>query len=294
MLRHENYNDLFAFLQVAKEKNFNRAAQKLAISPPALSKKITLLEQRMGIQLFNRTTRSVSLTQIGEQLFRTVATSFDNLDNELQLIEHYRDAPVGKVRINSGLYVISTLLLPKLAHFKLQYPDIQLELISDNSFVDIVAQGFDAGIRFGSDVADDMVAIRISLPMKMALVATPDYFQKNGFPSTISDLAQHQCIGYRLSNGQLYQWQFEYDAKTIKFTPQGQWIFNDDYPTLAAAKMSLGIAYLPEELVADELANGQLIRLFSEYSYTFPALYIYYPHRNISAALRVVVDNLKV
>ena len=294
MLKRENYNDIFAFLKVAQEKNFNKASQKLGISSPALSKKIHQLEQRLGVQLFNRTTRSLSLTQVGEQLFRTVETSFAKMDNELQLIEHYRNSPSGLVRINCGLQVIETLLLPKLAHFKDKYPDIQFEFISDNRFVDIVAKGFDAGIRFGSDVAEDMVAVCISQPMKMAVVATADYFQKKGFPSTIQELTQHQCIGYRLSNGHLFQWQFEYSGQIVKITPQGQWILNDDYPTLIAAKMGLGIAYLPEELIAKELANGQLIRIFNEYSYTFPPLYLYYPHRNISSALRVVVNTLRV
>lgn len=294
MLKPENYNNLFAFLKVAQEKNFNKASQKLGISSPALSKKILQLEQRLGVQLFNRTTRSVSLTQIGEQLFSTVEISFTKINNEIQLIEHYRDSPSGLVRINCGLQVIETLLLPKLAHFKDKYPDIQFEFISDNRFVDIVADGVDAGIRLACDVAEDMIAVRVSKPMKMAVVATAGYFQKNGIPSTVQELKQHQCIGYRLSNGSLFQWEFECEGQSIKITPQGQWILDDDNLTLVAIKIGLGIGYLPEELIAKELTNGQLIRIFNEYSYALPPLYIYYPHRKISSALRIVVDTLRI
>lgn len=293
MFKNTNYNDLYAFLQVALEKSFNKAAQKIGISSPALSKKIHLLERQLGIQLFNRTTRKVALTQAGEQLFHTVQSSFSKLDNELTLLEHHRNSPFGAVKINCGLQVIETLLLPKLAHFKQQYPDIQLELISENRFVDIIHDGFDTGIRFGSDVADGMVAIRISDPMKMAVVASASYFARHGIPVNLAELAQHQCLGYRLTNGQIFQWHFTDNGTTIKIKPKGQWIFNDDYPTLMAVKLGLGIGYLPIDLITHELENDQLIALFQEKTPPLPALHLYYPHRNVSSALRVVIDTLK-
>lgn len=293
MFKNTNYNDLYAFLQVALEKSFNKAAQKIGISSPALSKKIHVLERQLGIQLFNRTTRKVALTQAGEQLFRTVQISFSKLDNELALLEHHRNSPSGTVKINCGLQVIETLLIPKLAHFKQQYPDIQLELISENRFVDIIHDGFDAGIRFGSDVADGMVAIRISDPMKMAVVASASYFDRHGIPTNISELTQHQCICYRLTNGQIFQWHFNDNDTIIKIKPQGQWIFNDDYPTLTAVKLGLGIGYLPIDLITHELERDQLIAIFQEKIPPLPALHLYYPHRNVSSALRVVIDSLK-
>ena len=294
MLKRENYNDLYAFLLVAQEKSFTKAAQKLGVSSPALSKTIRLLEQRLGIQLFTRTTRTVSLTQAGEQLFRTAEQSFHKLDNELAILEHYRNAPTGLVRINAGLQIVETLLIPKLVHFQQQYPEVQLELNSDNRFIDIIVEGFDAGVRLGDDVSEGMIAVRISEPMKMAVVASPDYFERYGIPKTIQELAQHQCICYRLSNGGVYQWEFEHNAEKITISPKGQWIFNDDNPARTAAKKGLGIAYLPEDLVSNELASGELIQIFGEQCLALPSLYLYYPHRNVSPALRAVIDTLKL
>lgn len=294
MLKRENYNDLYAFLLVAQEKSFTKAAQKLGVSSPALSKTIRLLEERLGIQLFTRTTRTVSLTQAGDQLFRTAEQSFYKLDNELAILEHYRNAPTGLVRINAGLQTVETLLIPKLAHFQQQYPEVQLELSSNNRFIDIIAEGFDAGVRLGDDVSEGMIAVRISAPLKMAVVATPGYFEKYGIPKTIQELEQHQCICYRLSNGGVYPWEFEHNGEKISIKPKGQWIFNDDNPSRAAVKKGLGIAYLPEELIADELTSGELIQIFGEQCLALPSLYLYYPHRNVSPALRVVIDTLKI
>lgn len=295
MLKRENYNDLYAFLLVAQEKSFVKAAQKLGISSPALSKTIRLLEERLKLQLLARTTRSVSFTQAGEKLFRTAQHSFTQLDHQLAQLENYRQSPAGLVRINCSINVIQFILLPKLASFKQQYPDIQLELISDNRFVDIVAEGFDAGVRFGNMLSEEMIAIKISEENKMALVGSPDYFHQHGFPKTIQDLHQYQCLGYRLSKtGGLFEWEFNDKGITTKITPQGQWIFNDDIPTKLAAKLGLGLAYLPEELVNTEIANGELIRIFAEQSYVFPSFYLYYPHRNVSPSLRAVIECLKL
>ncbi|OOH91187.1 LysR family transcriptional regulator [Pasteurellaceae bacterium 15-036681] len=294
MLKRENYNDLYAFLLVAQEKSFTKAAQKLGVSSPALSKTIRLLEQRLGIQLFTRTTRTVSLTQAGEQLFRTAEQSFHKLDNELAILEHYRNAPTGLVRINAGIYTIDKLLIPKLAYFQQQYPEVQLELSSENRFVDIIAEGFDAGIRLNDDVAEGMIAVKISPPLKMVLVASPDYFERYGIPKNIQELEQHQCICYRLSNGGIYAWEFEHNGKPTSFVPKGQWVFNDDYVTCTAAKRGLGIAYLQEDLVADELASGELIQILGEQCLALPSLYLYYPHRNVSPALRAVIDTLRI
>ncbi|WP_233437164.1 LysR substrate-binding domain-containing protein [Muribacter muris] len=185
------------------------------------------------------------------------------------------------------------MLLPKLVGFKQQYPSICVEMASESRFIDIIADGFDAGVRLGNDVAEEMTAVKISEEMKMAVVASPDYLAQHGMPKVLQDLEQHLCLGYRLSNGDVYQWSFDMQGETVSIKPQGQWIFNDDYPAKAAVKMGLGIAYLPEALVAKELASGELIRLFGDYGQSLAALYLYYPHRNVSPALRAVIDCLK-
>lgn len=294
MSKPENYNDLYAFLMVAREKSFTKAAKKLSITPPALSKTIRLLEERLGIRLFHRTTRRITLTQAGEHLFRFSEPSFQRLNHELEMLQHYRNSPAGLVRINAGLTVVNTLLLPKLQQIRLQYPDIHIELISENRFINIIEEGFDAGVRLNNDVADNMIAVKISNALKMLLVATPDYFQKHGFPKTIYELEKYPCIGYRLSNGELYPWEFQENGKSIKITPYSPWIFNDDYSTKQAVLAGLGIAQLQEDLVQEELNNGRLIRIFHEQSQALPALYLYYPHRKVSPALRVVIDMLKM
>ncbi|TDQ56827.1 LysR family transcriptional regulator [Mesocricetibacter intestinalis] len=294
MRQQENYNNLHAFLVVAQEASFTRAAGKLGISQSALSHIIKQLETRLGVQLFTRTTRSLSLTQAGQKLFGAVEQGFQKIDNELKKLAHFRTSPAGLVRINTGSQVVNTLLLPKLADFSENYPDIQLELISENRFVDIVAEGFDAGVRFGNAVAEGMIAVPISAETRMAAVASPDYFHRYGFPKKVRDLEQHQCIGYRLDSGGLFLWEFHHNNETIKIKPQGRWIFNEDTPALIAAKKGLGIAYLPEDQVVAELASGELIRIFSEQSHVFPSFYLYYPHRNVSPALRAVIDALRM
>lgn len=294
MLKRENYNDLYAFLIVATEKSFSKAAAKLNVSSPALSKTIRLLEARLGLQLFFRTTRQVSLTQAGQQLFRTAEKSFNKLNQELDLLAHYRESPSGLVRINAALQTVERILIPKLAHFKEKYPDIQLELTGDNQFVDIISKGFDAGIRLGRNVDEGMVAVKISTEMKIAVAASPDYFATHGFPKTLDELPQHQCLGFRLNNGAIYEWEFKRDGTPITITPNCQWIFTDSQSIKTAALHHLGIAYLPENLIEDELASGKLISIFSENCLIFPPLYLYYPHRNVSPALRVVIDTLRV
>lgn len=290
-----NYNDLYAFYQVAQHQSFSQAANKLGISAPALSKTIRQLEARLGVQLLHRTTRSVSLTQAGQQFYQQAERSFNRLNQGLAQLEHYRQSPRGVVRINCAMLPIEWLLLPKLAPLQRLYPDIIIEAISDSRFIDIVKDGFDAGIRLGDDVAEDMIAVKISGPLKMAVVASPGYLAQHGIPQHPSELAQHSCIGYRmLSSGTLYPWTFQHNGETHQLTPQAKWIFSDDYPARTAAKMGLGLAYLPESMVEQDIARGELIALFPNQPPTLPAFYLYYPSRHISPALRVVVDCLRL
>ena len=287
----ENYNDLYVFVMVAQEGSFTKAAAKLDIAQSGVSRTVRDLEARLGVQLLNRTTRKLSLTQAGERLYQTAQESFQTLDNGLALLAHYRDTPSGTVRINASQHAIDKLLLPKLASFRQLYPDVRLELISESRFVDIVEERFDAGIRLGGEVDENMVAVPITRDMEMAVVATPEHFRRYGFPQAVADLTSHPCIAYQMSDGSLYTWKF---ADGSKHQPQGQWVFSDSYMETAAAKHGLGLAYVPVDLVADALERGELIRVLPAQSYRFEGWYIYYPHRNVSPALRVVIDTLAI
>ncbi|WP_165089787.1 LysR family transcriptional regulator [Neisseria yangbaofengii] len=294
MLNRENYNDLYAFLAVAKAGSFTQAANGLGISQSALSRTVKLLEQRLGVQLFHRTTRSLSLTHSGEQLFAVAEQSFERLDRQLTMLGHLSDTPSGLVRITANQYAIDKVLLPKLSGFKTDYPQIQLELISDTALTNIISERFDAGVRFGDVVAEGMIAVRIGDDEKMAVVGSPDYFHAYGFPKTPDDLRHHQCIGYRYASGAMYDWDLVQDGKPIQIKTQGQWTFSNDYSIRDAAKRGLGLGYVPQDMVEGELACGELIQVLQPFSHTFTGFHLYYPHRNVSYALRCVIDYLKV
>ena len=294
MTSRENYNDLHVFMLVAREGSFTRAAARLGLAQSGISRTIRDLEARLGVQLLVRTTRSLSLTQAGEQLYRTALSSFQSLDAGLATLAHFRDTPSGTVRINASQHAIDKVLLPKLAIFRQHYPDIRLELISESRFVNIIDERFDAGVRLGGEVDEGMVAVRITPDMEMVMVATPDHFLQYGFPQTLAELAVHPCIAYQLADGSLYQWELWQEGKLVKHRPQGQWVFSDSYMEAAAARMGLGLAYVPEELVTDELARGTLIRVLQRFSHRLEGLDLYYPHRNVSPALRALIDTLRL
>ena len=231
-----------------------------------------------------RTTRRLSLTQAGEQLYHNVESGFDALDMGLATLAHYRQTPSGTVRINASQHAIDKVLLPKLAIFKQRYPDIRLELITESRFVDIIAERFDAGVRLGPEVGSGMIAVRISPDMEMAVVGTPEHFRRYGFPQTPADLTGHPCIAY----------QFGDEGKKITHPPQGQWAFADSYMEAKAARLGLGLAYIPEELVTNDLQRGTLIRVLQRYSQRLEGSFLYYPHRNVSPALRAVIDTLRM
>lgn len=294
MPQKENYNDLYAFYLVACEKNFSRASAKLGISPQALSKTIKLLENRLGLQLFHRTTRTVSLTQAGEGLFATAQKSFSYLNNELERLAHYRENPSGTVKITAGLQVVQDILIPRLAHFKSVYPDITLQFHADNRFVDIVSEGFDAGVRLGDDVGETMIAVKISEPLKMCVVGTPALFEQHGFVKHINELINFPSIAYVMSNGKYYDWEFCQNGESVKITPNAQFVFDDDQAIKTACLHDAGLAYLPQNLVQNELDRDELVSVLQSFCLALPALYLYYPHRNISPALRAVVDCLKL
>ncbi|EIY4986500.1 LysR family transcriptional regulator [Klebsiella quasipneumoniae] len=294
MAKRENYNDLYLFMQVVREGSFTAAAQRLGLAQSGISRAVRELEERLGVQLLVRTTRRLSLTQAGEQLYHNVESGFDALDMGLATLAHYRQTPSGTVRINASQHAIDKVLLPKLAIFKQRYPDIRLELITERRFVDIIAERFDAGVRLGPEVGSGMIAVRISPDMEMAVVGTPEHFRRYGFPQTPADLTGHPCIAYQFGDGSLYAWELNVEGKKITHPPQGQWAFADSYMEAKAARLGLGLAYVPEELVTDDLQRGTLIRVLQRYSQRLEGSFLYYPHRNVSPALRAVIDTLRM
>lgn len=251
MQPRENYNDLYVFMIVAQEGCFTRAAEKLGVAQSGVSRTVRDLEARLGVQLLTRTTRRLSLTQAGLQLQRTLQEGFHQLNGGLGMLAHWHHTPAGTVRINASQHAIDEVLLPKLAGFGQRYPDVKLELISENRFVDIIGEQFDAGVRLGDEVDEGMVAVRIAPDMEMAVVGTPEHYRRYGFPQTPQDLAAHPCIAYQFANGGLCHWEFTYEGRTFKHPPVGQWVFNDSYMEAAAAKAGLGLAYVPIGMVAD-------------------------------------------
>lgn len=294
MAKRGNYNDLYFFMLVVREGSFTAAAQRLGLAQSGISRAIRELEARLGVRLLVRTTRKLSLTQAGEQLYQATLSGFDSLNQGLATLAYYRNTPSGTVRINVSQHSIDKVLLPRLAVFQLRYPDIRLELITENRFVNIIDKRFDAGIRLGSDVGEGMIAVRITSGMEMAVVGTPDHFRRYGFPHTPDDLVAHPCIAYQFADGSLYQWELNQDNKKVTHRPQGQWVFSDSYMEAEAARRGLGLAYVPEELVTDDLTSGKLIRVLQPYSISLEGSYLYYPHRDVSPALRVVIDTLKI
>ena len=294
MLR-ENVNDLIAFLAVAREQSFTRAAAKLGVSQSALSHTIRGLEERLGVRLLTRTTRSVSATEAGERLLHTAGPRLEEIETELAALRELREKPAGTIRITATEYAVDTILWPKLARFLRQYPDIKVETIIDNGLTDIVAQRYDAGVRAGEQVAKDMIAVRIGPDMRMAVVGTPSYFRKRSEPKKPQELIGHNCINLRLStHGGLYVWEFEKGGRELRVRVEGQLIFNGTNQMLNAALAGFGLAYVPEDLAQPHLAKGRLKRVLEDWCLPYSGYHLYYPsRRQPSAAFALFVDALR-
>ena len=294
MLR-ENVNDLIAFLAVAREQSFTRAAAKLGVSQSALSHTIRGLEERLGVRLLTRTTRSVSPTEAGERLLHTAGPRLEEIETELAALRELREKPAGTIRITATEYAVDTILWPKLARFLRQYPDIKVETIIDNGLTDIVAQRYDAGVRAGEQVAKDMIAVRIGPDMRMAVVGTPSYFRKRSEPKKPQELIGHNCINLRLStHGGLYAWEFEKGGRELRVRVEGQLIFNGTNQMLNAALAGFGLAYVPEDLAQPHLAKGRLKRVLEDWCLPYSGYHLYYPsRRQPSAAFALFVDALR-
>jgi DNA-binding transcriptional LysR family regulator len=294
-MTRQNVPDLLAFLAVARERSFTRAAAKLGVSQSALSHTIRGLEERLGLRLLTRTTRSVAPTEAGARLFRTVGPRFEEIDAELAALTELREKPAGTIRITTGEHAAEAILWPVLAEFLPRYPDIKVELIVDDGLTDIVAERYDAGVRLGEQVAKDMIAVRIGPDFRMAVVGAPSYFERRSKPKQPQDLTAHDCINIRLpTHGGIYAWEFEKRGRELKVRVDGQWVFNSTALRLNAVLAGFGLAYLPEDRVQSLLAEGKLIRVLEDWCAPFPGYHLYYPsRRQPTPAFALLVDALR-
>lgn len=294
-MTRENYNDLLAFLAVARERSFTKAAAQLGVSQSALSHTIRALEARVGLRLLTRTTRSVSATEAGERLYNALTPNFESIDGAIASLSDLRDKPGGTIRITTSEHAATTILWPVLADFLPHYPDIHVEVISDSTLTDIVSERFDAGIRLGEQVAKDMIAVRIGPPMRMVVVGTPQYLASRPPIETPQDLTAHDCINIRfLTHGGLYAWEFEKDGHPLTVRVEGRLTFNSVSQILSAALAGFGLAYLPQDMVAPHLQTGRLREILTDWSPPFPGYHLYYPsRRQASPAFSLLVDALR-
>ncbi|SFS20030.1 DNA-binding transcriptional regulator, LysR family [Dyella sp. OK004] len=294
-MARDNLSDLLAFIAVAREGSFTRAAAQLGVSQSALSHTIRALETRLGLRLLTRTTRSVSPTEAGERLLLTVAPRFEEIDAELAALSEFRDKPAGTIRITTAEHAANTMLWPMLEKVLPGYPDIKVEITIDYGLTDIVAQRYDAGVRLGDQVEKDMIAVRIGPDLRMAVVGAPAYFSHRPRPKTPHDLAEHSCINLRLpTHGGLYAWEFERKGREVKARVEGQLVFNSGYQILRAALAGFGLAYLPEDRVLPYIAEARLVRVLEDWCPPFSGYHLYYPSRRQSSrALAVLVEALR-
>jgi len=294
-MAQKDFNDLLAFVAVARERSFTRAAAQLGVSQSALSHTIRGLEARLGLRLLTRTTRSVSPTEAGERLLLTVGPRFEEIEAELAALSELRDKPAGTIRITTAEHAANTVLWPKLAKVLPDYPDIQVEVTIDYGLTDIVAQRFDAGVRLGDQVEKDMIAVRIGPDLRMAVVGSPTYFKGRLLPDTPHQLAAHNCINLRLPTyGGLLVWDFEKDGHALNVRVEGQWVFNSSAQILRAALAGFGLAFLPEDMVLEHISEEHLIRVLEDWCQSFQGYHLYYPSRRQSSpAFALVVDALR-
>jgi len=294
-MRGSELGDLVAFLAVAEERSFTRAAARLGVSQSALSYTVRRLESRLGLRLLNRTTRSVASTDAGERLLRTLRPAFDQIDNELNAVGELREKPAGTIRIAANDHASDTILWPTISRLLPSYPDVKVEIDVDYGLTDIVTDRYDAGVRFGDQVAKDMVAVRIGPDMRMAIVAAPSYFATRPVPKSPRELLHHNCINFRQpSAGGLYAWEFEKRGRELKVRVDGQLVFNRIPPMLNAARAGFGLACLMDDMVQADLAEGRLVRVLTDWCAPFTGYHLYYPSRQqLSPAFALLVNALR-
>lgn len=295
-MQRRDLTDLLWFLAVAEERSFTRAAARLGTSQPTLSQAIRQLEARLGLRLLARTTRSVAPTEAGERLLKALAPRIEGLEADIDALMEIRDKPSGTIRITLSDHALESVVWPKLRGVMRDYPDIRLELSSDNGFRDIVEERFDAGVRLGESLDKDMIAVRIGPDWRLVAVGSPDYFARHPAPRHPQELVEHRCINQRqIRSGGLYAWEFARDGRELSVRVDGQFIFNTSYAQIDAAIGGYGIAYLPENIVAGHIASGRLLQVLDDWSPSFAGYHLYYPsRRQTSPAFAVVVEALRV
>jgi DNA-binding transcriptional LysR family regulator len=294
-MKGSELGDLVAFLAVAEEKSFTRAAAKLGVSQSALSYTVRRLEANLGLRLLNRTTRSVAPTEGGERLLRTLRPAFDLIDTELDAVGELRDKPAGTIRITATDHAADTILWPVISRLLPSYPDIKVEIDIDYGLTDIVADRYDAGVRFGDQVAKDMIAVRVGPDLRMAVVGAPAYFALRPEPKSPQELVNHRCITFRQpSAGGLYAWEFEKRGREMKVRVDGQLTFNRMLQMLTAARAGFGLAYLMDDLVKADVAEGRLTHVLADWCPPFSGYHLYYPsRRQPSPAFALLVNALR-
>ncbi|MHC2016948.1 LysR family transcriptional regulator [Methylobacterium sp. CM6247] len=293
-MRRGDLDDLAAFAAVARVCSFTRAAAELGLSPSALSHAIRGLETRLGVRLLARTTRSVAPTPAGDRLLRTINPALEEIARGLAALADWRSEPSGTIRLTTFSYAARTILEPSLPQFLLDHPAISVEVLVDDRLADLVAAGFDAGIRFCEAVEGDMVAVRVGPDLRTVVVGTPDYFARHPRPETPADLEHHNCVSYRLiGGGGLLPWEFALDRRDIRVRAGGQFIVNDGALAASAIRAGAGLGYMLETDVVEDVAAGRLIQVLDDWCPPFPGCHLYFPNRQISPALRALVDTLR-
>jgi DNA-binding transcriptional LysR family regulator len=290
-----NLNDLAAFLAVAEERNFTRAAKRLGVSQSALSQTVRALEARLGLRLLTRTTRRVAPTEAGERLIRSIGPKIEEIRSELDGLSELREKPSGTIRLTASEHAAETILWPAVARLVDEYPDIRVEIVIDYGLTDIVAGRFDAGVRMGEQIARDMVAVPIGPELRMAVVGASSYFARRSPPRTPQDLTGHNCINLRLPvHGGLYAWEFEKKGRALNVRVDGQLTFNTSSLMLKAALEGHGLVYLTEGQVEPHLADGRLVRVLADWCEPFSGYHLYYPsRRQPTPAFALLVDALR-
>ena len=294
-MRRENVNDLSAFIAVARERSFTKAAAKLQVSQSALSYTMRMLEERLGLRLLTRTTRSVSMTDAGERLLGSIGPLLDGIESEIAALTALRGKPAGTIRITTVEHAADTILWPKAAKLLAAYPDINVEIVADYRVTDIAAERYDAGVRLGEQVDKDMIAVRIGPDLRMAVVGAQSYFKKRPVPKNPDDLTEHSCINLRLpTHGTFYAWEFRKGRRELKVRVKGRTAFNTIAKIQDAALKGLGLGYLPEDQVEAAIRTRRLVRVLADWCPPRPGYHLYYPsRRQHSAAFSLLVDALR-
>ena len=290
------YDDLFSFVTIAREGSFTRAAAQLGVSQSALSQSMKSLEQRLGLRLLARNTRSISTTEAGDRLLALLGPRFADIEAEVAELQSQQQRPAGTIRINTFDFVAEYILWPRLEGVIERYPDISVEIATDYGLTDIVASRFDIGVRLGPSVEQDMIAVALQAEQRMVIVGTPAYFAKNDHPRTPSDLADHQAANLRLpTRGAVYAWELEQGGETVDVRVPGRLVFDTLYQVRHAVRRGYGLGFMPVEMVAADIEAGRLHTTLDDWAPTWPGHHLYYPSRRQSSrALRAVVEGLKL